>query len=303
MTTPPGWYPDPVTGQTGNSPTRERWWDGIEWTSQTRSRSGARAPLVAGVVGVLVLLGALMVGAVLIFGPGSGPRSTGRSEAGDGGAPTRPPTGAPPTAPPPSAPAPPGHHAPGHQEPAPPSDPDLPDRGTQLPATGVDLPVLRGWTHDPDGPMVSRGPYQCPGGQDDDSCLRGAAALLVADEDSDSGTEQVAESDIKRYAKKAYDKATYGGISSHKVLTAGKTEVAGQDAYRVRWKIVNRRKPDAYVESVAFRHPDGSGEMLVLRAGFDIHAGAPPLSDMDKLAKGVIQTAPDGTGDAGGTRV
>ena len=63
---------------------------------------------------------------------------------------------------------------------------------------------------------------------------------------------------------------------------------------------MNRTKPDAYVESVAFPHPDGSGEMLLLRSGFDIHRSAPRRSsDMDRLAEGVTEDEAAGGGDVG----
>jgi hypothetical protein len=263
MTTPPGWYPDPERAFRPNSRAGERWWDGSGWTGQTRSSGAARGPLVAGIVGGLVLVAALLVGGLLVSGSGMD-IGGGTSDSAGGGPP---------------------------DEPAPRDDePGGPEGGPgeeQIPATGVDLPVLDGWEHDPLAPMVSTGEYLCPGSKDE-SCLRGSSVIIVAPSDA-GNAKDVAQNDIGRFAKLAYSKGTYGGITSHKSVASEKTKVAGQDAYRVRWKIVNRTKPDAYVESVAFPHPDGSGEMLLLRSGFDIHRSAPPLGDMDKLAEGVTE--------------
>jgi hypothetical protein len=258
MTTPPGWYPDPDPAQRANSPSAERWWDGSSWTGQTRTKAAVRGPLVAGVVGAAVLVTALVVSAVLTFVVGAD--GAARDEAGGG-----PPTGEP-------------------TQPGPePEGPESPE--SEVPATGVDLPVLEGWRHDPFGPVVTTGEYRCPGSKSE-SCLRGSSSIVVAPTDSASA-EDTAKKDIERFAKSAYSKGTYGGITSHESVASEKTSAAGEEAYRVRWKIVNRTKPDAYVESVAFTHPDGSGEMLLLRTGFDIARSAPPLSDMDKLAEGV----------------
>ena len=268
MTTPPGWYPDPDPAQRANSPSAERWWDGAAWTGQIRTKAAVRGPLVAGVVGAAVLVAALVVSVVLAFGTGPGSGFT-RDEAGAGE---------------PDNPAPPDDE-PG----APEEDPDAPGGPDgDVPASGVDLPVLRGWEHDPFGPMVTTGEYKCPGSKKE-SCLRGSSVIVVAPPGTGSSAEDTAKKDIGRFAKLAYSKGTYGGITSHDAVASEKTSVAGQDAYRVRWKIVNRTKPDAYVESVAFPHPDGSGEMLLLRTGFDIAKSAPPLSDMDKLAEGVTE--------------
>jgi hypothetical protein len=278
MTTPPGWYPDPAPALKANSPSAERWWDGTSWSGQTRTRAAVRGPLVAGVIGATVLAAALVVSAVLTFGVGPNTGAATRDDARGGG--------------PGGEPAPPGG------EPGAPED--------DLPASGIDLPVLDGWQHDPYGPMVTTGKYKCPGskpgskpGSQKESCLRGSSVIVVAQTHTGS-VKDTAKRDIRKFAKLAYSKGTYGGITSHEAITSEKTAVAGEDAYRVRWKIVNRTKPDAYVESVAFSHPDGSGEMLLLRTGFDIAKSAPPLSDMDKLAKGVTE---DGGGDSPGENV
>lgn len=281
MTTPPGWYPDPDPAQRVNSSSAERWWDGAAWTGQTRTKAAVRGPLVAGVVGAAVLVAALIVSAVLNAALSAGGGAVASDEARGTG--------------PDSRPAPPGEE-PGEEGEQPPDG-----SGRDVPATGVDLPVLEGWEHDPFGPAVTTGRYECPGGRNE-SCLRGSSSIVVATAAPGASAENTAKRDIARFAKSAYSKGTYGGITSHDAVESEKTSIAGQDAYRVRWKIVNRTKPDAYVESVAFTHPDGSGEMLLMRTGFDIAKSAPPLSDMDKLAEGVTRAEPGtGTGaDAGG---
>ncbi len=279
MTTPPGWYPDPDLARKPNSRTGERWWDGNAWSGQTRTRGAVRGPLVAGIVGGLVLVAAVLVGAVLVFGVGAGTGGSPRDDAGSSGGPQDEPA--------------PENDAPGDS-----GGPEgEPGQEGEVPAAGVDLPVLDGWQHDPLTPMVGTGEYNCPGSEGG-NCLRGSSVIVVAATDAGSA-EDVAKNDIGRFAELAYSEDTYGGITSHRSVTSEKTEIVGQDAYRVRWKIVNRTKPDAYVESVAFPHPDGSGQMLLLRSGFDIHKSAPPLGDMDKLAEGVTEGEGTGEGDVG----
>ncbi|WP_240969175.1 DUF2510 domain-containing protein [Streptomyces sp. HNM0575] len=277
MTTPPGWYPDPDPAQRANSPSAERWWDGASWTGQTRTKAAVRGPLVAGVVGAAVLVTALVVSAVLTFGVRAGGAAHDQAGGGASGSEPAPPDGK--------------KGGPGDG----PGAPEGPEG--DLPATGIDLPVLNGWEHDPFGPVVTTGEYKCPGSKKE-SCLRGSSSIVVAPTDSRS-EEDTAKNDIERFARTAYSKGTYGGITSHEAVASEKTSVAGEDAYRVRWKIVNRTKPDAYVETVAFEHPDGSGEMLLMHTGFDIADSAPPLSDMDKLAEGVEEADDGGQDDPG----
>ncbi|MFC4496815.1 DUF2510 domain-containing protein [Streptomyces ovatisporus] len=277
MTTPPGWYPDPGSAYKPKSRAQERWWDGSAWSGQTRTRGAVRGPLVAGIVGGLVLVAALLVGSVLVFGAGVG--SGASDEAGTGPAPESPPRDD-------------GSGGSGEL----PEEEGGPGEEGEVPASGVDLPVLDGWRHDPLAPMVTTGEYTCPGSESE-RCLRGSSVIVVAGTDTGSA-EDAAKSDIGRFAKTAYSKGTYGGITSHEAVASEKTTVAGEDGYRVRWKIVNRTKPDAYVESLAFPHPSGSGEMLLLRSGFDIHRAAPPLKDMDRLAEGVKE-GPE-AGESGG---
>ncbi|NGO67311.1 DUF2510 domain-containing protein [Streptomyces boncukensis] len=288
MTTPPGWYPDP--GQIPQQPPQERWWDGQSWTEHSRPAGGAaqapphprggagRGPLIAGLVGAVVLLAALAVGAVLLFAGSDGdsegePRSGGGPETSRTPAPSAPGEPSAPESEPPTAP-------PGERGPA--------------PAEGVRLPVLNGWRAVPGsgGAAVGIHEYRCPG-EGAKQCVRGGSAIVRAEETGSA--KKVAEADIEKNATSSYGADSYGGITSHSVVKKGEVKVAGQDGYRIRWKIDNKTDPDAYVESVAFPHPDGSGRMLVIRSGIDIHKDAPPLSDLDKLVDGVRRgSAADG---------
>ncbi|AXK37105.1 DUF2510 domain-containing protein [Streptomyces armeniacus] len=290
MTTPPGWYPDP--GHTGNGPALERWWDGATWTEHTRAPgyplmpgmpgtppppgNRPRGPLIAGISAAVVVAAALVIGSVLVFGGSDG------SDGEDGTAKSKPS---------PTAPESPGQEG-APEDGGPDGAPEDggpeeggPDAG---PPQGVKLPLLGGWERSPGaaGAAVTTGRYDCPG-EKGPECVRGGATVMNAP--GGGSPETVAKADISTNAETSYSKEVYGGIDSHKQLEAGKVQVAGQDGYRVRWKIENRVEPDAYVESVAFEHPDGSGQMLVLRTGFDIHDEAPPLSAMDKIVEGVTE--------------
>ncbi|MGW7353638.1 DUF2510 domain-containing protein [Streptomyces sp. NPDC054784] len=288
MTTPPGWYPDP--GHTGNGPALERWWDGATWTEHTRAPGypmmpgvpapppppASRGPLIAGIGAAVVVTLALIVGGVLVFG--------GSDDDGDGdddGARSPAPSGAP------ESPG--GEGDPqGPEGDAP--EGDAPEEGGPqegLPQ-GVKLPLLGGWERTPGagGASVTTTRYDCPGERGPE-CVRGGSTLMNAP--GGGSPESVAKADIEQNADTSYSEDVYGGIDEHEQVKAGKVEVAGQDGYRVRWKIENKVGPDAYVESVAFAHPDGSGQMLVLRSGFDIDDEAPPLSAMDKIVDGITE--------------
>lgn len=278
MTTPPGWYPDPA--HSGHGPAPERWWDGRAWTAHTRAAAydgsvrdtrAGRVPLVAGVVGVVILVAALVVGSVLLFSEDGG--RSGSEDDASGGAPRSEPDYPP---------------RDGESDAGP--DGGGGDGGQQeRPVTGVRLPAPDGWkrTKGSGGTAVTATPYRCPDGSGK-RCLRASATVV------DSGTsvvqetpERVARGDVRDHAEDAYSEDVYGGIVSYEVLTAGRTTVAGEDGFRVRWKLQNRVEPHAYVESVAFPHPDGSGRMLVLRTGLDIHRDAPEPGDMDRLSRGL----------------
>ena len=287
MTTPPGWYPDP--GQLPHHPSQERWWDGSTWTEHRRPSAGPppvppperggtrRGPWIAGAAGAVALLAALTVGAVTLLGTDDGDAGDDSPEAGAGS----------------SAPGKPdAREKERKKKPEPTTPPGAPEVN---PAIGVHLPKLKGWkrTKDAGGTSVSTRPYDCPGPKGE-SCVRGASVIMT----SPGGTavRTTAEADIEMHARAAYSRDTYGGISAHQVLEKGKVTVAGEDGYRVRWKIDNKRYQDAYVESVAFKHPDGTGRTLLVRTSLDVHEKAPPLRQMDTLVDGVRRGHPDDYG-------
>jgi hypothetical protein len=293
--TPPGWYPDP--GHAGFGAAQERWWDGETWTDRTRASAAAPAqpgfgqqapfpqqpgpvhgfppqapppgrpkgPLVATAVAAVAVVLAVVVGVVVVTRDDDGKRA-------DGG---------------PSPTAPSGSPRPdGSTEPDDGTDPG-PRENRPTMAGGVKLPLLSGWTRVEGtyGAAVNTTPYTCPLKRE--RCVRAGAAVYVTPLNGDP--ESVAEADIETNAEGSYGADYYGGITSHEEVESKAVEVAGQDGYLVRWKIDNKADPDAYVESVAFPHPDGSGQMLVLRAGVDIHDDAPAPRVLDKLVAGVEQ--------------
>lgn len=301
MTTPPGWYPDP--GHTDPGPAPERWWDGSAWTGHTRAPSAAhgtagggydphggapfhpyapqeggrspRGPLVAAVIAVAVVVSALMAGGFLLLGGDGGGDGRARPEVGAQA--DRTPDGGPD-----DGGEEPEEGAPGEEGPD-----GVPGTATDR-VNGVSVPVPAGWTEaETDrGIWLATGSYPCP---EDPSltCVRGGVSLRAAEEPPGADARETAEEDIARNAEESYDVAGYGGVRSHRVVSSGKVTVAGQEGHRVRWRITNETKPDAYVESVVFPAPDGSGRLLVLRMGFDIHAEAPDVDDMDRIVSGV----------------
>lgn len=286
MSTPPGWYPDP--GHAGAGPAPERWWDGERWTENTRATGlapvppppmpppvhSSKVPLIAGISAAVVIVAALVVGGVMIVGTGSD------EPCGDSAAAS--------CLPPSSSPGPSHSEAPGTP------GPDAPDPGgpgsdrAGKPAKGVLLPVPDGWVRN--GSLIGTGPYKCPADKSL-QCLRGGASIVVAAQPDADDPKAVAEEDVKWYARTSYGKKAYGGITGHEVVESGPVEVAGQQGYRVRWKIENTVGPDAYVESVAFPHPNGSGTMLVANTSVDITDDAPPQSVMDDIVAGIEEGA------------
>ncbi|MDG9706003.1 DUF2510 domain-containing protein [Streptomyces sp. DH37] len=305
ITTPPGWYPDP--GHTGPGPAPERWWDGSSWTGHTRFSPGAhdaygpygtggahdpyhgrpsllpreegrppRGPLVAAVIAAAVVVTALIAGGLLLLG-GSGDLAGRQARPGTSAGADETPGGESPD----------GGGAGEGEDGGP---------GTAVDrVNGVSVPVPEGW-HEAEteqGIWLSSGSYPCPG-DPSLTCVRAGVSLRAADDLTGTDPRAMAEADIARNAEESYDAKGYGGIESHEVVSSGEVTVAGRKGHRVRWRIANELKPDAYVESVVFPAPDGSGRMLVMRLGFDVHAEAPDTGDMDRIVAGV--RAADGPG-------
>ena len=291
--TPPGWYPDP--GQTSDGPRAERWWDGRAWTEQVRpagaTDGGAGYGFPAGVspvpperprrgwrtavgAGVALVLLACVAGGAYVLG----------NDEDRSGAPTA-------------------------GERSGPDDPERPvpreEKGYVTDsASGISLPVPDGWSGESGmvGAEITIGRYPCPGNPEE-QCVRGGAfsAPAAAMKLTQDTPKEAAEADIARNAKDSYGGPVYGGIASHDELAAKSVEVAGEQGYLVRWKVVTYKGDDGYVESLAFPSPADSKTLVVVRFGFDVNDRAPKLETMDEITRG-IKAAPLGGGGGGNGR-
>ncbi|MBP0458045.1 DUF2510 domain-containing protein [Streptomyces montanisoli] len=330
--TPPGWYPDP--GQPDDRPLQQRWWDGSAWTDHLRpataetwnaatafpahpgyapaqpprGRRGRRiaVSVVAGVVVVALAGGFYLLGKDSGGGgakaagpapsassqPGQGGGGQGGANGGSGGL---------------------GGDSGGlgggdtgggssqggeGQGQLPQTEPGF---ATDA-ASGIDLPVPSGWKGQSglEGAGVTTGSYACPGAAKQ-TCVRGGvfSAPAAALKNTGSTAKEAAEQDIAGNAKESYGAGgIYGTITSHKELKSGAVKVAGKEGYFVRWKVVTSKGDDGYVESLAFPSPTVDGQLVLVRAGFDINSKAPSLSVLDKMVSG-IKAAPASGGGSG----
>lgn len=302
QTSPPGWHPDP--GYTGFGPRQERWWDGTQWTDHLRVPPAAarsrRIRIGAGITAAVVVLAAVGGGVYLLNddsggsndsasspsaspSPGpdrqrGGPGDSGGNgdDRGDGGS-----SG--------------GSESPEQDQ------PEI-EKGyaTDL-ASGISIPVPEGWKGESGmGAGVTTGSYACPG-DTDEKCVRGGVFSAPAEalKLTTKTAKATAEKDIEANAEASYGEKIYGGITSHEELKSEAVTVAGQQGYRVRWKVVTKNGDDGYVESLAFPSPLAKDMLVVVRSGFDINAKAPALSVLDDMTKGI--KAASGGGSAGGT--
>ncbi|WP_055492772.1 DUF2510 domain-containing protein [Streptomyces sp. TP-A0356] len=280
---PPGWYRDPTY------PLTERWWDGTAWTDHRRQpevpvppqvpaqppdgRGSRRVKAVALTVAGAVLVAAIVTGAVLLGHHGGAAQTrpsptTARSAA----------TGA-------SRSAAPSTSATAAGDPNVVLD-DL---------NGITFPVPRGWAKpenvaEDDVVLTTPGTYDCPG--DPGFCRHGRVISRTATADLGTSPEALAKGDIADAANAEYDRDTlgnrpFGGITSHRLLTSGQIAVAGRVGYFVRWRVTTAKGPGGYVQSLVFPSSVGSGAPVVVRFAFDAGPGGPPLSDMDRIAKGI----------------
>ena len=298
MTPPPGWYRDP------SYPLAERWWDGTAWTEHRRqpdtflqqpltrpefpTGSPGRAKAVALVVAGAVLVTAIVTGAVLLG------RSDDTGDAATNTAPTSEPS--------PSEAS--------TSEPSP-SEPSAHASATADPTVvvdelnGITLPLPDGWAIpenvvEDDVVMTTPGTYDCPG--DPGLCRHGRVISRTVTGNDEKSPEVLAEQDIEKAADNAYDRdlvnrRPYGGIASHRQVKAGPVAVAGRAGYLVRWRVRTATGPGGYVQSLAFPSSVGSQSLVIVRFAFDAGEDGPPLSDMDRITKGI---RPVGDPDTGG---
>lgn len=298
QTSPPGWHPDP--GYSGFGPLQERWWDGTQWTDHLRVPPAAvrsrRIRIGAGITAAVVVLAAIG-GGVYLLTDDSAKTDTASS-------PTASPSPSPDTRPP-GAPGgrgdSGGNGGNGGGEENPGQQPQTEDGYATDMASGISIPVPDGWKGESGmGAGVTTGTYACPG-DTDEQCVRGgvfsapAAALKL----TTSTAKATAEKDIAANAEESYGEKIYGGITSHQQLKSEAVTVAGQQGYRVRWKVVTKNGDDGYVESLAFPSPHAQDTIILVRSGFDINPKAPALSVLDRITKGI--KAASGAGSGPGT--
>ncbi|MFD7717264.1 DUF2510 domain-containing protein [Streptomyces sp. NPDC059814] len=293
QTSPPGWHPDP--GYTGFGPIQERWWDGSQWTDHLRvppaTVRSRRIRIIAGITAGVVVLAAIG-GGVYLLADGSGKKTESTA----------------------TAPSPSSSPAPSRQPGAPggngggngggnenPEQPQTEDGYATDLASGISIPVPDGWKGESGmGAGVTTGSYACPG-DTKQTCVRGGVFSVPAEalKLSTKTAKATAEKDIATNAKESYGEKIYGGITSHQELKSEAVTVAGQQGYRVRWKVVTKDGDDGYVESLAFPSPHAENMLIVVRSGFDINTKAPALSVLDDITKGI--KAASGTGSGPGT--
>ncbi|MGP3980340.1 DUF2510 domain-containing protein [Streptomyces sp. KR80] len=171
---------------------------------------------------------------------------------------------------------------------------------------GITVPVLDGWRagrSGSGGAAVTIGPYPCPGDKAT-NCVRGGVFSRTAVGYDAKTAEGVAKEDIAKNAEDSYGrdpqsgKQMYGGITSHRQLKSAAVTVAGQKGYLVRWKVATRKGDDGYVQSLVFPAPDDPRSLVLVRFGFDVSDKAPPLTDMDKITRGIAPL--EGGGGTGG---
>lgn len=170
-------------------------------------------------------------------------------------------------------------------------------------ASGISMPIPDGWEGKSGnlGAGVTTGKYPCPG-DGAKVCVRGGAFSAPAGSFKvrETSPEAAAKADIEKNAEESYGGKIYGGkLVSHKQLASKSVTVAGQKGYLVRWKAVNRKGPDGYVQSLAFKSPADDMTMVIVRFGIDDHDDAPSVSYMDQITKGIKESRGGGGGGDG----
>ncbi|MGW3725491.1 DUF2510 domain-containing protein [Streptomyces sp. NPDC000851] len=290
MTPPPRWYRDP------SAPHVERWWDGTAWTDHRRTPevpgppsptagTSARAKAVALTAAGVVLVAAIVTGAVVLGDDGNG----GGTEAN---------TAAPATATTSATPSP---------------STSTPEPSADDPAVvvdelnGITLPLLDGWVRPENVTidnvmMTTDGTYDCPG--DGGFCRHGLVISRTVTENDEKSPEALAEADIPDAADEAYDRDAlgrrpYGGIESHRLVASGPVAVAGRAGYFVRWRVTTAEGPGGYVQSLAFQSSVGTESPVIVRYVFDAGEDGPPPADMDRITKGIRAIGDEAGGGVG----
>ncbi|MEU6422949.1 DUF2510 domain-containing protein [Streptomyces spiralis] len=309
MTPPPGWYRDP------SAPHLERWWDGTAWTDHRRAPEApqpqpspapappppagggpTRAKAVALTTAGAVLVAAIVTGAVVLGrddGDGAGARTAPSEASATAAGPATAATSPSPSSASPSATA--------------TGDPSV--VVDQL--NGITLPVPDGWEKpqyvaDNNVVMTTHGTYDCP--THTGLCRHGLVLTLTATATDATSPKALAEQDIENAADLAYDENAagqrlYGGITSHQAVASGQIAVAGRAGYFVRWRVRTAQGPGGYVQSLVFPSSVGSEAPVVVRFVFDAGADGPPLSDIDRITKGIRPLGDAGTSGGVGSSI
>ncbi|WP_306190271.1 MULTISPECIES: DUF2510 domain-containing protein [unclassified Streptomyces] len=313
MTPPPGWYRDP------SAPHLERWWDGTAWTDHQRAPEApqpqpqaqpspapappppagggpTRAKAVALTTAGAVLVAAIVTGAVVLGrddGGGTGARTAASDTSATAAGPSTAATSPSPSSAAPSATA--------------TGDPSV--AVDQL--NGITLPVPDGWEKpqyvaDDNVVMTTHGTYDCP--TRTGLCRHGLVLTLTATATDAAPPKALAEQDIENAADLAYDENAagqrlYGGITSHRAVASGQIAVAGRAGYFVRWRVSTAQGPGGYVESLVFPSSVGSEAPVVVRFVLDAGADGPPLSDIDRITKGIRPLGDAGTSGGVGSSI
>ncbi|MFE6164703.1 DUF2510 domain-containing protein [Streptomyces sp. NPDC056486] len=322
MTPPPGWYADPSAPPAQHV---ERWWDGSAWTEHRRAPEapqmgqaqpgfgppqaqahaqvqaqtqvqplpgasrGGRAKVVALTTAGVVLVASIVTGVVLLGEDDSDPQS-GLPEP----AVSQPVETATKTSPTPTTSA---------------ADPDPSTLVDQL--NGITIPVPDGWekadsTVGGDPTVRTPKTYDCPG--EGSLCRHGTVYSRTSTGTDERSPEALARSDIKDAADRAYDEdkvgmEPFGGIARHEKVKEGNVAVGGRSGYLVRWRVHTEKGPGGYVQSLAFPSSRGSEALVIVRFAIDAGGEAPPLSDMDKITKGIRAVGDSDTGGGVGSSV
>ncbi|MET7887512.1 DUF2510 domain-containing protein [Streptomyces avermitilis] len=301
-TPPPGWYRDP------SYPLVERWWDGTAWTDHRRQpetpqepvvgrrpagRGPGRAKVIALTATGAVLVAAVVTGVMVLArdADGSGSGAEAKTTAGPSATTTPSASATSPTA---SA-----------------SEPSADDPSVfEDELNGITLPLPDGWVRaenvaEDDVVMTTSGTYDCPG--DPGLCRHGQVLSRTATA-SDASPEALARGDIADAMDTAFDRdglgsRPFGGVTSHREVKAGTVAVGGRAGYFVRWRVTTAKGPGGYVQSLAFPSSAGSEAPVLVRFAFDAGADGPPLTDMDKITKGIRPIGDPATGGGVGSSI